>query len=126
MKLALKDMRTAYACGAPGMEADMRFHEAIAVATQNPVLGHFMKFVGRQLREEIRRARLAVDHYQERMPEVDTEHVALLAAIEARDAKAARAAVQRHIENGARRLGFSMPAGPAPKSGAAKKRTTRG
>ena len=95
MKSALQAMSTAYACGALGIEADMRFHEAIATATQNPVLGHFMKFVGRRLREELRRARLAVEDYQGRMGQLNIEHEEILDAIENRDPVKARAAVRR-------------------------------
>jgi GntR family transcriptional repressor for pyruvate dehydrogenase complex len=104
IRSALADMRRAYALDGLGLEADTRFHEAIAAATHNPVLERFMQFVGRHLREIIRLARVSVAKYENRLGEVDREHVAILAAIERRDAPAARAAAAVHIANGARRL----------------------
>jgi len=104
IRSALADMRRAYAQDGLGLEADIRFHEAIAAATHNPVLERFMQFVGRHLREIIRLARVSVAKYENRLGEVDREHAAILAAIERRDAAAARAAAAAHIANGAKRL----------------------
>jgi GntR family transcriptional repressor for pyruvate dehydrogenase complex len=101
---ALADMRRAYAQGGLGLEPDVRFHEAIAAATHNPVLERFMQFVGRHLREIIRLARISVAKYENRLGEVDHEHAAILQAIERRDAPAARVAAALHIAKGARRL----------------------
>jgi GntR family transcriptional repressor for pyruvate dehydrogenase complex len=101
---ALADMRSAYAQDGLGLEADIRFHEAIAAATHNPVLERFMQFVGRHLRETIRLARVSVAKYENKLGEVDREHAAILTAIERRDAAAARAAAATHIANGAKRL----------------------
>ena len=101
---ALADMRRAYAQDGLGLEADIRFHEAIAAATHNPVLQRFMQFVGRHLREIIRLARVSVAKYENRLGEVDREHAAILEAIERRNAPAARVAAAMHIANGARRL----------------------
>jgi GntR family transcriptional repressor for pyruvate dehydrogenase complex len=104
IRAALSDMRSAYAQDGLGLEADIRFHEAIAAATHNPVLQRFMQFVGRHLREIIRLARVSVAKYENKLGEVDREHAAILDAIERRDAGAARAAAATHITNGARRL----------------------
>ena len=104
MRRALKDMRSAYRDGGLGLEADIRFHEAVATATHNLVLQRFMQFVGRHIREVIRMARLSVARYEDKLSEVDGEHVVILKAIEKRDPKAARAAARLHIENGAKRL----------------------
>jgi GntR family transcriptional repressor for pyruvate dehydrogenase complex len=101
---ALADMRTAYAQGGLGLEADIRFHEAIATATHNPVLERFMQFVGRHLREIIRLARISVAKYENRLGDVDREHTAILQAIERRNPPAARVAAALHIAKGARRL----------------------
>jgi len=101
---ALADMRSAYAQDGLGLEADIRFHEAIAAATHNPVLERLMQFVGRHLRETIRLARVSVAKYENKLGEVDREHAAILTAIERRDAAAARAAAATHIANGAKRL----------------------
>jgi GntR family transcriptional repressor for pyruvate dehydrogenase complex len=104
IRSALADMRRAYAQDGLGLEADIRFHEAIAAATHNPVLERFMQFVGRHLREIIRLARVSVAKYENRLGEVDREHAAILHAIERRDPPAARVAAALHIAKGARRL----------------------
>jgi len=44
---------------------------------------------------------------------VQDEHVAILAAIEARDPRRARAAMERHIENARRRMFEGSPAAKA-------------
>ena len=104
MRCALRDMSSAYRDGGLGLEADIRFHEAVATATHNLVLQRFTQFVGRHIREVIRMARLSVARYEDKLSEVDGEHVVILKAIEKRDPKAARAAARLHIENGAKRL----------------------
>jgi GntR family transcriptional repressor for pyruvate dehydrogenase complex len=108
IRSALADMRRAYAQDGLGLEADIRFHEAIAAATHNPVLERFMQFVGRHLREIIRLARVSVAKYENRLGEVDREHAAILHAIERRDPPAARIAAALHIAKGARRLRISI------------------
>jgi DNA-binding FadR family transcriptional regulator len=123
MRRALEDMRSAYRDGGLGLEADIRFHESIATATHNSVLQRFMQCVGRHIREVIRVARLSVAKYEDKLSEIDGEHVAILKAIEKRDPKAARAAARLHIENGAKRLKLRArlsvrPSRGSPKSGA--------
>lgn len=104
MRRALADMRAAYENGGLGLEADIRFHEAVAMATHNPVLQRFVQFVGTHVRELIRLARLSVAKYENKITDVDKEHSAILRAIEKRDARAARLAAQTHLANGAKRL----------------------
>jgi GntR family transcriptional regulator, transcriptional repressor for pyruvate dehydrogenase complex len=104
MKQALRAMRLAQEAGGLGLTEDIAFHRAIAAATHNAVLARFADFVGKHHREFLQVTRLSALKSADRLADVDDEHDAVLAAIEARDADAAREAVQRHLRNGAKRV----------------------
>lgn len=81
------------------VEADMQFHAVLAEATGNPLFGIILAPIQELLIESRRRTlgrygtKLAYDH-----------HTKILDAVERRDAEAARAAMQFHIEANSRHL----------------------
>lgn len=99
-------MRAAIAAGGLGLAEDIRFHDTLAAAAHNPALRRFAAFVGRHAREAMQLARLSRLRYEDRLGDIDAEHEAIIAAIAARDAEAARAAVLQHIDNGLKRHGL--------------------
>lgn len=104
MKHSLQAMRKTQAAGGLGLDEDIAFHRAIAIATHNPVLTRFAEFVGRHHREFLQVTRLSALKSTNRLAEVDDEHEGILSAIESGDVNAARDAVARHLRNGAKRI----------------------
>ena len=114
----LAEIRSAYDAledcirsGELGVDADARFHEAIAQATHN----HYHVSVQRLLRTHIALGmnltrNLSLLRTSARLRLVQDEHSAILAAIEAQDASAARAAMENHVENARRRMFEGAPA----------------
>jgi GntR family transcriptional repressor for pyruvate dehydrogenase complex len=107
LRAASDAMRDAVAKGGLGLAEDIRFHDVLAEAAHNPALRRFAAFVGRHAREAMQLARLSRLREQNRLAEIEAEHGAIIAAVAARDAVAARAAVQHHIASGLRRHGLS-------------------
>ena len=88
------------------MRADTRFHLTLAVAAASPMLA-----------DAVERARLALSQALEALPESAAwhdrsveEHARLLAAMEARDATRAAAAMARHVEDTNRALALMLKA----------------
>jgi GntR family transcriptional repressor for pyruvate dehydrogenase complex len=97
--------------GELGVDADARFHEAIAQATHN----QYHVSVQRSLQAHIALGmnltrNLSLLRTEARLRLVQDEHGSILAAIEARDASAARTAMETHIENARRRMFEGAPA----------------
>jgi GntR family transcriptional repressor for pyruvate dehydrogenase complex len=102
---AFGDLEECIRDGRLGVEADERFHMAVARATHNgyqvaaqvalqPQIGFGMNLTRNlSLMRTARRLRLVQD-----------EHIAIVAAIEARDGPLARLAMENHIENARRRM----------------------
>ena len=90
--------------GESAEQEDFEFHLAIAKATNNQHFVDFLEVLGRRT---IPRARLREEAGLPRDPEIDKslnrEHKAILDAIEARDAEAAKEAVRIHLNNGCER-----------------------
>jgi GntR family transcriptional repressor for pyruvate dehydrogenase complex len=98
-----------------GVAADVRFHRSIAMATRNPLYGDFFDFINPHLRREIRQARSNTARLSQSKAEglwlqAQSEHVSILAAIEAQNAARAAAAARLHIRNTLRRLQRKDPA----------------
>jgi GntR family transcriptional repressor for pyruvate dehydrogenase complex len=106
MAAALEAMETALAQGDDGTDADSAFHAAVALATGNPAVGRFIRFMGGQF-------------FETRVPTWDTrghaegwarasqaEHRRMFEAIVAQDAGAARSAARAHLVGAAGRLGI--------------------
>jgi len=105
MKRAFGELEACIREGRLGVEADERFHMAVAKATHNSYhvsaqasLQPHIAF-GMNLTRNLSLLRPA-----ERLRLVQDEHSAILAAIEARDAPRARLVMERHIENARRRI----------------------
>jgi GntR family transcriptional repressor for pyruvate dehydrogenase complex len=90
--------------GELGVEEDLGFHSAIGEATGNP---QFVRLLG-VLEAYVRDAMTVIKGHESKradfMAQVGREHRAILAAIVARNPKAARAAAIEHHLNGERRL----------------------
>ena len=104
LKQAVKALDTAVQAGGNGVAEDVKFHRAIADATRNPFLIQTLEYLGQFLHgatqvtraNEARRIDFAV--------EVQTEHHAILQAVEAGDAEAARQAAATHMGNAILRI----------------------
>jgi GntR family transcriptional repressor for pyruvate dehydrogenase complex len=105
IKAALDELDDCIRTGRLGVEADERFHLAVAEATHN----HFHIAVQRSLQPHIAfgmnlARNLSLLRPATRLQIVQDEHVAIVAAIERRDPAAARAAMETHIENARHRV----------------------
>jgi GntR family transcriptional regulator, transcriptional repressor for pyruvate dehydrogenase complex len=105
IKAALDELGDCIRTGRLGVEADERFHLAVAEATHN----HFHVSVQRSLQPHIAfgmnlARNLSLLRPATRLEIVQDEHVAIVDAIERRDAPAARAAMETHIENARHRV----------------------
>jgi DNA-binding FadR family transcriptional regulator len=92
-----------------GVELDLAFHTAIAVATQNPYYGTLLKYLNLQLRHAVHAARYNALTHEPLPKTVQDEHLAVFAAIKARDAIAARAAIMHHLQRAACHLELDIP-----------------
>ncbi len=117
MREALERMEAAASSGMLGMSADLEFHIAVARASGNEFFEAAMQSMRMPIEFAINLARsLTLTRPLEHLRAVQTEHVVMLEAIEARDKDAARLAMRRHIENACRRV-FEGPGGGASRTG---------
>ncbi|CDX53992.1 GntR family transcriptional regulator [Mesorhizobium plurifarium] len=122
MERALDGMRTAPYGSVAWLKNDLGFHRAVAEATRNPYMGQFLIFVSERVRESI----LAAGNQQKSDDMARTtlgEHERILTAIKAGDAKAASAAMTRHLAGAASRVG--LPGGDAEAKPASPARHSR-
>jgi DNA-binding FadR family transcriptional regulator len=91
--------------GIEAVEADIAFHRAIAEATGNARFTAFVGFLGDSLAEAIRTARAGIDPATAKRVTV-AEHARILAAIAARNPRAARRAARAHLRGAKQRLGL--------------------
>ena len=103
---ALGEMQRALANGRTSVEADVRFHQLIAQATDNR---YFVELLGQLGSAIIPRARLNTPGFGEDKPadyleRVNREHEDIYKAILRRDPEAARAAMRTHLSNSRERL----------------------
>jgi len=111
IRAAFEALDTAIRKNEVGVEADERFHLAIAKATHNPYYVSMQTSLqphiryGMNLTRNLSRLRKA-----ERVLAVQDEHRIILGAIGTRDAEAARRAMQDHIANARRRMFDNVPA----------------
>jgi DNA-binding FadR family transcriptional regulator len=88
-----------------GQDADIAFHFAVAAAAQNPLFERVLRSIQRSLEFTISLTRsMALTYPVERRRIVQTEHVAILAAIEAGAVDQARTAMRQHLGNSCTRL----------------------
>jgi DNA-binding FadR family transcriptional regulator len=100
IRAAHDDMARAVTQGDPAVEADFAFHLAIAAATNNRFYGEMLRHLGGKT---IPRARFAGGGSAAYLAKVQTEHAAILAAVEDQNAEAARAAMRAHLTESLKR-----------------------
>ena len=104
LKRALADIDTATDSGQLGVEQDLAFHRAIGEATGNP---QFVRLLG-VLEAYLRDAMTVTKGYESMrldfMEQVRREHHAIVTAVAAGNARAARRAATQHHLNGEKRL----------------------
>lgn len=104
MRQTLDAIDAAVAAGGDGVDEDLAFHRSIAESTGNAVMVSTVRYLGEVLRGGIRVTRANEARRGDFIEEVRQEHHAILAAIEARDADAARDAARLHLKHAASRL----------------------
>lgn len=107
MRGALEAIDAAVAAGGDGVDEDLAFHRSIAESTGNDVMVSTVRYLGEVLRSGIRVTRANEARRGDFIEEVRQEHHAILEAIEAieaGDARLARAAAYRHMKRAAFRL----------------------
>jgi GntR family transcriptional regulator, transcriptional repressor for pyruvate dehydrogenase complex len=110
---ALEGMEAAATNGVVAVKADLEFHLSVARASGNEYFEAVMQSMRTPIEFAINLARsLTLTRPLDHLRTVQTEHVVLFQAIEARDKDAARAAMRRHIENTCKRV-FDGPGGGA-------------
>ncbi|EHP40364.1 GntR family transcriptional regulator [Cupriavidus basilensis OR16] len=92
------------AAGGDGVAADVAFHRTIAEATGNPFFLKTLAFLSQYLETATRVTRTNEARRADFSRQVREEHQAIVAAIRAGDALAARNAAETHMYNAARRL----------------------
>jgi GntR family transcriptional regulator, transcriptional repressor for pyruvate dehydrogenase complex len=116
MRRALTHFRVAYEMGTPVWEADIEFHQAVADASGNAMLGKVLAPVA----DLLSNARQATGTLPAAVELALDQHDEIAAAIEARASKRARRAMTAHIESGIwalsqlRELNQSNKPPPAP------------
>lgn len=104
MRQALDAIDAAVAAGGEGADEDLAFHRSTAESTGNTVMVSTVCYLGEVLRSGIRVTRANEARRDDFFEAVRQEHHAILAAIEAGDAAAARTAARRHLQHAASRL----------------------
>lgn len=104
MRQALDEIDSAVAAGGDGVDEDLAFHRSIAESTGNAVMVSTVRYLGDVSRGGIRVTRANEARRNDFIEAVRDEHHAILAAIEAGDPEAARAAARRHMKHAAGRL----------------------
>ncbi|HEY1999596.1 FadR/GntR family transcriptional regulator [Paraburkholderia sp.] len=101
---ALARIDEAVAEGHDGVAEDVAFHRTIAVATGNPYFLKTLTFLNQYLEAGTLVTRRNEALREDFSRQVRDEHAAIVAAIRAGDASAAREAASTHLYNAARRL----------------------
>lgn len=104
LRRALVAIDKAVAAGGDGVAEDLALHMAISRATDNPHYTDLLGLLTRALHDAIRVTRGNEARHAHWADQVRAEHAAICAAIDARDAEAARAAALDHMRNTARRI----------------------
>ena len=109
---ALERMRGIEKWADRGVDADLEFHRAVALATGNDYVARVVGFVSEHMRDSIMATRRRPNASVSDIVEITiAEHVAIHDAILAHDAMAARETMERHIINAADRVGIALKAG---------------
>lgn len=103
---AITDFERCVAAGADTLEADFRFHLAIAEATQNPHFFDLMRHMGTTVipRARVNSPQLAKEEKSAYLERVNREHQMIYDAIERQEPDSARASMRVHLTNSRERL----------------------
>ena len=106
MRNAISEFENCAATGADTLEADFRFHLAIAEATQNPHFFELMRHLGTTVipRARVNSAQLAKEEKSAYLDRVNREHRMIYDAIERQEPDSARASMRVHLTNSRERL----------------------
>jgi GntR family transcriptional regulator, transcriptional repressor for pyruvate dehydrogenase complex len=104
IRRALQAIDAAALAGRDGVAEDMAFHRTIGEATGNPQFATLLAFLEQYLREGMRITRGNEARRQDFMDQVRQEHRAIVEAIAAHDAKAARRHATAHMRRSEWRL----------------------
>ena len=102
--LALQRVDQSVASGSAAVDEDLAFHQTIADAAGNPQFARLLRHLEQYLREAMAVTRRNESLKAEYRDQVRQEHRAIVDAILAGDAQAARAAAATHMVQAARRL----------------------
>ena len=112
---ALERMQGAEKWADTGVDADLEFHRAVALATGNDYVARVVGYVSEHMRESIMATRRRPDADVATIVDITVaEHLAVHDAVLARDAAAASQAMERHITNAARRVGIRLEPNRSP------------
>lgn len=125
LRAALKAIDRAAAAGGDGVAEDLAFHRALAAATGNPQFTRLLEFLEQYLHQAMRVTRGNEARRADFMEAVRAEHRAIVDAVAAGDARAARKAALAHMAQGERRLQAAGLLPAAPRGAAAAARRTR-
>jgi DNA-binding FadR family transcriptional regulator len=102
---ALTDLDDVIARNEIGVEADLSFHRAVALATQNQLFVQTLESISGIARQGMNLARsMSLRRSQERLNLVQREHFQVFEAIKNEDSEAARNLMRSHIENARTRI----------------------
>ena len=104
LKQTVVALERAVQSGGDGVEQDLAFHRAIALATHNPFLMGTLDYLAQFMRGAIGVTRANEARRADWSNQVRSEHAAVVVAIEAGDPGRARQAAARHMNNAIRRL----------------------
>lgn len=104
IRRALRAIDEAVRAGGDGVREDLEFHLAVSRATGNPHYTDLLGMLTRALEDAIRVTRGNEARRADLAAQVCAEHEAIAAAIQARNADAARKAAFRHMRNTAERI----------------------
>ncbi len=110
IKASTQALKRAVAAGGDGVVEDVEFHAAIARAAGNPYLLATLSYLSHFLVDATRVTRANEATRADFAQQVRDEHAAIVQAIEARDAVAARLAGATHMVNASERIGRADPA----------------
>ena len=109
IQVAVQQLEQAAAEGHKGVDEDVLFHRAIAEATRNPFLISTLDYLAQFLKGATGVTRANEARRADFMDAVRSEHLAIVQAIQAGDAVAARAAAARHMDNAVARIENADP-----------------
>ena len=110
IRRAVVAIEEAVTAGGDGVAEDVAFHRTLADAARNPFLLDTLRYLGHFLQGATRVTRANESRRRDFAAQVRGEHTAIVAAIEAGDAKAARRAASRHMTEALSRIEHADPA----------------